>query len=116
MKAFKVADQLTLEVYKATRLFPKDEQFGLTSQMRRAAVSAVSNIVEGCSRSSEKDFLRFLEISHGSLRELNYQVTLSYKLGYLSETDFVNLDSISIEASKIMAGLINRIRNDKEER
>ena len=107
-------DKLILKVYQATKSFPREEQFGLTSQMRRAAVSAASNIVEGCSRSSEKDFLRFLEISHGSLRELNYQLSLSYGLGYLPENEYKTLESLSNEACKTMAGLIKRIRKDKE--
>jgi four helix bundle protein len=81
------AHQLTLEVYKATKTFPKDELYGLTSQIRRASVSIPSNLAEGASRSSRKDFSRFVEIAHGSANELEYQLFLSRDLGYISELD-----------------------------
>jgi len=83
LRAFELADSLALMVYEMTRKFPKEELFGLTSQMRRAAVSVASNIVEGCARSSETEFIRFLEIAYGSARELEYQATLATRLGYL---------------------------------
>ncbi|HUU30347.1 MAG TPA: four helix bundle protein [archaeon] len=69
LRAFELADSLALAVYRATKLFPREEQFGLTSQMRRAAVSVASNIVEGCARNSKTEYLRFLEIAFGSSRE-----------------------------------------------
>ena len=69
LRAFELADDLVLSVYQVTNTFPKDEMFGLTSQVRRAAVSVASNIVEGCARNSQADFLRFLDIAFGSLRE-----------------------------------------------
>ena len=68
--AFELADELVMSVYSATRTFPKDEMFGLTSQLRRASVSIASNIVEGCARTSEADFLRFLDMVLGSIREV----------------------------------------------
>ncbi|MCA9108109.1 MAG: four helix bundle protein, partial [Planctomycetales bacterium] len=73
LRAFELADSLAVETYKKTRQLPKDELFGLTSQMRRAAVSVASNIVEGCSRNSTTEYVRFLEIAYGSARELEYQ-------------------------------------------
>ena len=72
LTAFKLADEIAVLIYKITQQFPKDEMYGLTSQMRRAAVSIPSNIVEGCSRESQADYLRFLVIAFGSLKELNY--------------------------------------------
>src|SRR5262245_27334492 len=69
LRAFSLADQLALSVYAATKSFPKEEQFGLTSQLRRAAVSIASNIVEGCARSSQADYVRFLDMAFGSSRE-----------------------------------------------
>jgi len=82
LRAFELADQLAVAAYELTRLFPKDEQFGLTSQIRRAAVSTASSIVEGCARSTQADYVRFLEIAYGSARELEYQLSLASRLGY----------------------------------
>ena len=82
LRAFELADEVALLVYKITAGFPKEELYGLTSQMRRAAVSVPSNIVEGCARDSQADYLRFLNIAFGSLRELHYQLGLSKSLGF----------------------------------
>lgn len=73
-RAFELADEVVLLIYRATREFPKEEIYGLTSQMKRAAVSVPSNIVEGCAHESQTEYLRFLEIAFGSLRELHYQL------------------------------------------
>ena len=81
LRAFELADEVALLVYKVTAGFPKEELYGLTSQMRRAAVSVPSNIVEGCARDSQADYLRFLNIAFGSFRELHYQLSLSERLG-----------------------------------
>jgi len=83
LKVFAEADGFALAVYRATAAFPKHELFGLTAQMRRAAVSIVSNIVEGCSRKSQADYLRFMEIAYGSAVEAEYQLSLALRLGYL---------------------------------
>ncbi len=83
LRAFELADQLAIAVYKCTQSFPKEEMFGLSAQIRRAAVSAPSNIVEGCAKSSQADYSRFLEIAYGSVCEVEYQLTLAQRLGYL---------------------------------
>lgn len=85
LRAFKLADELAIDIYQVTTNFTKEEIYGLTSQMRRAAVSVASNNVEGCSRESQSEYLRFLEIAFGSLRELHYQFSLSIRLGYLND-------------------------------
>ena len=85
LRAFELADRLAVLVYQATRGFPREELFGLTSQMRRAAVSTASNIVEGCTRETQKDFLHFLTMAYGSLKELEYQMSLALRLGYLHQ-------------------------------
>ncbi len=77
LKAFHIADELAVNIYDITRTFPKSEMYGLTSQMRRAAVSVPSNIVEGCAKENQAEYLRFIEIAFGSLRELAYQYTLA---------------------------------------
>jgi len=81
LRAFELADEVVVLIYQMTIKFPKEEIYGLTSQMRRAAVSVPSNIVEGCARESEKEYLRFLEIAFASLRELHDQFRLATRLG-----------------------------------
>ena len=110
LKAFQLADRLVIAVYRATREFPDEERFGLTSQMRRAAVSAAGNIVEGAAREGEADFLRFLDIALASLRELGYYVDLSARLGYLSSSEAAQLHSGYDEAARVLQGLIRSIR------
>lgn len=87
------ARQLVKEIYLLTKNYPMQEQFGLTSQIRRAVISIPSNIAEGSSKSSDKDFARFLEMSIGSSYELETQSTLSYDLAYLSEEQFERITS-----------------------
>lgn len=82
---WKKSKELSIDIYKITKEFPDDERFGLTSQMRRCAVSVASNIAEGSSRSSVKDFRRFLEISMGSIYELEVQLMISNEVGYISD-------------------------------
>src|SRR5438034_9747431 len=84
IEAWRLADDLTVAIYERTRSFPKDEMYGLTSQLRRAAYSAPANIAEGSSRESKKDYLHFLYIARGSLSEAQYFVHLARRLGYLS--------------------------------
>ena len=87
LRAFELADERAIMIYKITRSFPKDEIYGLTSQMRRAGVSVASNIDEGCARKSQNDYCRFLEMAYGSLRELQYQFGLSVRLGYIGDQE-----------------------------
>jgi four helix bundle protein len=85
IEAWKLADDLTVAVYERTRSFPREEIYGLTSQLRRAAYSVPANIVEGSSRESKKDYLHFLYIARGSLSETQYFIHLAFRLGYLAE-------------------------------
>ena len=111
LKAFEFADEVALLVYRTTRTFPREELYGLTSQLRRSAVSVPSNIVEGCGRSSQADYMRFLDIAYGSLKELRYQVDLSNRLGFFVEHSIQVLQSKIIEAEKVMNALIRSVRN-----
>ncbi len=113
LKAFELADEVALSVYRLTVGFPKEELYGLTSQIHRAAVSVPSNIVEGCARDSQADYLRFLTIAFGSLRELRYQLGLSNRLQYLNNQDWSMIESKIAEAEKVMNALIRSLRNDK---
>lgn len=92
-------------VYAITRTFPDGERFGLTNQMRRAAVSISSNIAEGSSRSSRPDFARFVEIATGSLFEVVSQAAISKRQGFLSEAGFTLLYSACEKQSKMLSGL-----------
>jgi four helix bundle protein len=92
-------------VYTITRTFPETEKFGLTNQMRRAAVSISSNLAEGSSRSSRLDFARFVEIATGSLFEVISQATISRRQDFLSETNFNQLYSVCEKQSKMLSGL-----------
>ena len=112
LRAFEMADDIALSVYQATAGFPREELYGLTSQIRRAAVSVPSNIVEGCARDSQADYLRFLSMAFGSLRELHYQISLSKRLGFLCNED--NELKI-VEAEKVLNGLIRALRERESE-
>jgi len=110
LRAFELADEVVLLIYRATRKFPKDEIYGLTSQMRRAAVSVPSNIVEGCARESQAEYLRFLEIAFASLRELHYQFDLSKRLGYLDGYDIHSGEAKILETEKVLGALLRSMR------
>ena len=90
LKVWKKALSLVTEIYKLTKHFPKEEQFGLTSQIRRCAVSIPSNIAEGAGRSSTKEFMRFLDIANGSLSELETQLIIIDKLNYINTQELVD--------------------------
>jgi four helix bundle protein len=110
LRAFQLADELAILVYRATCSFPRDEHFGLRAQMRRAAVSAASNIVEGCARRTQADYLHFLDMAFGSLRELDYQVSLAHRLGYLRTDAHELLQRKCTETSKVLAALVRSFR------
>jgi four helix bundle protein len=92
-------------IYTLNRTFPENERFGLTNQMRRAAVSISSNLAEGSSRSSRPDFARFVEIATGSLFEVVSQSTISRRQNFLSEADFNRMYSACEKQSKMLSGL-----------
>jgi len=113
LHAFKLADDVAVLIYTLTAGFPRDELYGLTSQMRRSAVSVPSNIVEGCARESLTEYLRFLEIAFGSLKELHYQFDLSRRLNYCTELETSECESKIIEAEKVLNSLMRSLRNTK---
>ncbi len=113
LKVWEKAHKFVLDIYKATSNFPKEELFGLVSQLRRAAVSIPTNIAEGSSRNSKKDFIRFLEIAFGSAKEVEYELLLSNDLKYLQIEIFTKLDDQIKEIKKMLIGLIQSIENKK---
>jgi len=110
LRAFELADELVIMIYRATKCFPKEEVYGLRSQMRRAAVSVASNIVEGCARESHAEYFRFLEIAFGSLRELHYQFSVARRLGYIDEPEVSECDLKIVEAEKVLNALLRSLR------
>ena len=96
------ADELVVLIYKITRAFPADEKYGLTSQLRRAALSVALNIVEGYARSNIGDLRRFLDISLGSLAEVEYLLELSLKLKYLDQDNYERLEEIRVYCGKLL--------------
>ena len=100
---------LAVEIHRATQYFPPHELYGMTSQMRRAAVSIPSNIAEGHGRQSNKELLRFLYIALGSLAELETQIILAHQFNYLSESHMTDLTGKITELVKMMTALIKRI-------
>lgn len=110
LNAWKEAHLLVLEIYKIIRNFPKEEQFGLTNQIRRAVVSITSNIAEGFSRSSYKEKSQFYSMALGSLTEVQNQLIIARDLGYITTKEFLELAEKTITVSKLLNGLIKKSR------
>lgn len=104
------AHRFTLSLYAMTRSFPREEFYGLTRQMRRAAASIPTNIAEGCGRRTDMDFTHFLDISLGSANEVEYQLLLSKDLGYLQGEDFAVLNKDLAETQKMLIAFIHKLR------
>lgn len=110
LRAFELADELVLETYRLTKNFPKEETFSLVTQMRRAAVSIASNIVEGCARDSRAEYLRFLKIAFGSVREVAYQASLAERLDYFRKGEGPGFLGEIDECEKVLSALIRSVR------
>jgi len=111
LEVFALADSLALRVYAITRKFPEDERYGLTSQIRRAAISIAANIVEGAARSSDADFCRLLTIAYSSARELEYEISLAGRLGYVPSAERSGLREQASRTCRALFGLIQAIRS-----
>jgi four helix bundle protein len=111
LKAFELADALVVSIYDETRAFPREELFGLTSQMRRAAVSVAANIVEGSAREGDAEYLHFLNMAFGSLREVGYYVDLAKRLRYLPPDVSDALNARYDETARVLSGLIHSLRH-----
>jgi len=112
IKAWQYADDLAVLVYSMTRSYPKEELYGLTSQVRRAAVSAAANIAEGASREHEKEYLHFLNVARGSIAEVEYLLHLSRRIGYVKSNEYERTEAVRNEAAKTLHGLINSVKQD----
>lgn len=110
LKVWEKSHLLTLEIYRATKQFPKDELYGLISQIRRAAASIPANIAEGCGKCSDRELARYMQISMGSASELEYHLLLASDLDYLSTNDYQELVNHVIEIKKMLGPFIKKLR------
>jgi four helix bundle protein len=111
LKVWVKAHQLTVHVYERTRTFPREEIYGLTSQMRRAAGSIGANTAEGCGRRSDPEMRRFVQIARGSASELEQHLLLSRDLRFLSDAEFAELEGKTHEIQRMLAALAQRLRS-----
>ncbi len=109
LKVWQKAHELAVAIYSASRTFPREEIYGLTSQLRRAAVSIGANIAEGCGRRSDGEFVRFLQIARGSSAEVEYHLLLSRDLKFMSESGFQNLQRKLAEVQRMLTSLVSAI-------
>jgi four helix bundle protein len=112
LKVWEKAHSLVLEVYNLTRGFPREELYGLTSQMRRACVSIGANIAEGCCRKGDLELGRFLQIAMGSASELEYELLLARDLKFVNISDFQQLEEQVTEVKRMLAALICKLKAD----
>jgi four helix bundle protein len=104
---------MALSAYRVTNAFPKSELYGMTSQIRRCAVSIAANIAEGCGKRGNGEFQRFLNIAAGSASELEYHFLLARDLGYLNETDYPLLSANVVEVKRMLASLARKVEEDR---
>jgi len=112
IEAWRLADDLTVAIYERTRTFPRDEIYGLTSQLRRASYSVPANIVEGSSRGTQRDYLHFLYIARGSLSETQYFIHLARRLGYLAVEEANAFHAQTKQAFACLHGLIQAVEKE----
>jgi four helix bundle protein len=113
LKVWGKAYQLTLEVYKVTRRFPKDELYGLTSQTRRAAASVAANIAEGCGRTGSAELSRFIQIAMGSASELEFHLLLARDLELLDTREFDSLSKQVVEVKRMLTAFWQKLKADR---
>lgn len=113
LEVWEKAHRLTVEIYRATDHFPKSEQFGLTSQIRRSSAAVPTNIAEGCGRRSQAEFAQFLHVAIGSANELEYQLLLSEELGYLNSTAHIALEKDVASVRQMLSKLVVAVRGSE---
>jgi len=113
LKVWEKAHHLTLGVYKASQSFPRDETYGLTSQIRRSSVSVPANIAEGCGRNGDAELARFLQIAMGSASELDYHLMLARDLNLLNSSDYAQLASEVGEVKRMLTSFVQKLKADR---
>jgi four helix bundle protein len=111
LDVWKKSHELTLQVYRATRSFPDDERFGLTSQLRRGTASVPANLAEGCGRGSDADFGRFVQLAMGSSSEVEYHLLLARDSTYLSVDAYAGLNDEVIRIKRMLASLLRKLKD-----
>ena len=112
LKVWEKAHALTLAVYKLTNAFPRSEQYGLTSQLRRCSYSIGSNIAEGCGRDGQPELARFMVIASGSASELEYQLLLARDLGFVQPRDYQGVSMQVEEVKRMLTSFVQKLRAD----
>jgi four helix bundle protein len=113
LQVWQKAHRLALGIYRATAAFPREELYGLTSQIRRASASVPANLAEGCGRNSEKELRRFLEIAMGSASELEYHLLLAHDLAILDGENYQQLNQQTCEVKRMLASFIQKLKADR---
>lgn len=111
LKVWERSHYLVLQIYQMTKSLPKDEQYGITSQIRRASLSIPTNIAEGCGKYTERDFAKFLNIAYGSASEVQYLLLLIKDLKYITEPIITELENEITEIKKMLYSLIEKLKN-----
>jgi four helix bundle protein len=111
LRVWEEAHRLTLAIYAVTNGFPRDERFGLTSQVRRASASIAANLAEGCGRRSDGEMARFVQIAMGSGTELSYHLLLARDLGFLKSEEYADLNSAVDRVLRMLSALSGKVRN-----
>jgi four helix bundle protein len=111
LKVWEKSHQLTLDVYRAAAGFPKDELYGLTSQLRRACASLPANIAEGCGRGGKSELARFLQVAMGSASEAEYHLLLAHDLGLLNDAEYKRLEAGAVEVKRMLTSFIEKVRD-----
>jgi four helix bundle protein len=114
LQVWEKAHRLTLQTYRATQTFPKEELYGLTSQIRRSSASIGANIAEGCGRRGNGEFHRFLQNAMGSASELEYHILLACDLGILPQPRFKDLNANIVEIKRMLAALIRKVDEERK--
>ena len=113
LKVWQKSHHLTLDVYKITSVFPREERYGLMSQVRRASSSIPANIAEGCGRRGDAEFARFLQIDMGSACELEYHLLLARDLSYLNDVHYQRLSAAAVELKRMLTSLLQKLNADR---
>lgn len=113
LKVWERAHALTLDIYKLTARFPREELYGLTSQLRRCSASLGANIAEGCGKEGNREFFRFLQIASGSASELEYHLLLAQDLNYIGEEDYRRLEKQLLEFRRMLTALLQKVKADR---